>query len=367
MATPADERRAMAMNGPSPPAPPPEGEGSVVSRLRDFHDKAQVVEQAGRPLTIGPLRAEHQQQVEQLFSVVFGTAPAAGWWTWKYGPAGLDGRAMGLWDEDGALIAHYAGFPRPLRWQGQRRLAIQIGDVMVAPRARALLTRRGAFYQVCSRFFQQHVGFEKGFELAFGFPNERALMLGKKLALYHDLGPIAEVVWPATARRVNWRWRLAPLSAEAAAQLAARLWPGMRAHCPDWVIGERDADFVLARYARRPDLCYRFFALTNRWTGRAQALAVVRQEAEQVLWLDFIGPPSALTATAPALQALAQTLGARALSAWASPALAERLQACGGQPGGTVAYLAVARASTPTEDALRGARWWWMGGDNDFL
>ena len=33
----------MAMNGPSPPAPPPEGEGSVVSRLRDFHDNLPVM------------------------------------------------------------------------------------------------------------------------------------------------------------------------------------------------------------------------------------------------------------------------------------------------------------------------------------
>ena len=29
----------VAVSVPSPPAPPPEGEGSVVSRLRDFHDK----------------------------------------------------------------------------------------------------------------------------------------------------------------------------------------------------------------------------------------------------------------------------------------------------------------------------------------
>jgi len=28
----------VAVSVPSPPAPPPEGEGSVVSRLRDFHD-----------------------------------------------------------------------------------------------------------------------------------------------------------------------------------------------------------------------------------------------------------------------------------------------------------------------------------------
>ena len=33
----------MAMNGPSPPAPPPEGEGSFVSRLRDFHDNFHAV------------------------------------------------------------------------------------------------------------------------------------------------------------------------------------------------------------------------------------------------------------------------------------------------------------------------------------
>jgi len=36
------------MNGPSPPAPPPEGEGSVVRRLRDFHDKRQKAQASSR-------------------------------------------------------------------------------------------------------------------------------------------------------------------------------------------------------------------------------------------------------------------------------------------------------------------------------
>jgi len=37
----------VAVSVPSPPAPPPEGEGSVVSRCRDFHDKTTVEHDRG--------------------------------------------------------------------------------------------------------------------------------------------------------------------------------------------------------------------------------------------------------------------------------------------------------------------------------
>jgi len=125
-----------------------------------------------------------------LFSRAFGTVPPAGWHAWKYGSEGLQGRAMGLWADDGRLVAHYAGFPRRMLWHGNPVEAIQIGDVMVAPEVRGLLSRRGPFFQVCSAFFDQWVGPGRSFALAFGFPSDRAIRLG--MALGEAAGDLGE-------------------------------------------------------------------------------------------------------------------------------------------------------------------------------
>ena|GEM_PF-5863733 len=60
----------VAVSVPSPPAPPPAGEGSVESRLRDFHDKAIATDEVGIQLRIlnaskGPAVRDTRAQVDR--------------------------------------------------------------------------------------------------------------------------------------------------------------------------------------------------------------------------------------------------------------------------------------------------------------
>jgi len=304
--------------------------------------------------------------VARLFSRCFEGNPSPGWYAWKY--EALHGQALGLWSEDGTLVAHYAGFPRTLLWKGDAVPAIQIGDVMVAPELRGVLKRKGPFYEVCSRFFDSRVGEGKRFRLAFGFPNERAIRLGVALDLYHDAGVIHQVSWPSRQGRLPLGWRWTPMApGKDLERQVERAWLSMSRDFSGYVLGVRDADFMRRRFLNRPDREYRIFCL-RRWPlGNVAAVAVMHIEAGRAELLDVVGPRSVFAVVVRAAAAEAAQAGASSLTAWASPAVLDALQATEIQVAGLAAHLAVAKASALPSEAVATAPWWWMGGDTDFL
>ena len=304
-------------------------------------------------------------QVERLFARCFGAPPGPDWHRWKCDTLG--GKALGLWNEAGDLVAHYAGFPRSLLWQGKPLAAIQIGDVMVAPEARVSLTPRGAFFQVSTRFVADHVGSDRDFMLAFGFPNERAMRLGVRLKTYDNRGHIQQLAWPARAGKLSLGWRWSPLAADEIAPHVDAAWQAMAADMANHVLGVRDAAYVIGRFVRRPDRQYRFFRLSRRLTGRTAAVAIMRLEPGYAELIDVIGPRQALRWIALAAASEAAVCGAEFLTCWASESAAAAWGEYGAQNKGTAAFFVVDRPSVIPLDKLAAAQWWWMGGDTDFL
>lgn len=313
------------------------------------------------------MREEDMAEVLSLFGRVFGEVPGPDWFAWKYKRGG--GAGVGVWDESRRLIAHYAGFPRSLLWMGKLVRAIQIGDVMVAPELRGILTRRGPFFQACHRYFGSHVGAGRAQELAFGFPNERHLRLGVALDLYWDAGPIHALSWAAQAGVLPrlWHWSELDASDSRSDTDVDAAWAAMATDMGDAVIGERPSRYVRWRFVDRPDRRYRLFRLRRRWSRRPAGIAVLRIEAGSAHWLDWIGTPQAMPLAARALAAEAGRAGVPALTAWASPAVAEVLAGSAATTVATAAWLAVAKSSVFAPEAIAAARWWLMGGDTDFL
>ena len=321
----------------------------------------------GRRFEIRDMRAQDMDEVLTLFCRVFGQTPGPDWFAWKYGRGG--GAAVDVRDDARRLIAHYAGFPRSLLWTGRPVRAIQIGDVMVAPELRGVLTRRGPFFQACHRFFGSHVGAGRAQELAFGFPNERHLRLGVALDLYVDAGPIHALRWATHTRTVPpwWHWsELDVADARTDAEVDSA-WAAMAADMRDAVIGDRSCRYIRWRFIDRPDRRYRLFRLRRRWSPWPAGIAVLRIENGSAEWLDWIGPPRAMPVAARALALEAGRAGVAALSAWASPAVAQALDGTRAEKVATAARLAVAKCSLLTPQAIAAARWWFMGGDTDFL
>lgn len=320
----------------------------------------------GKMFRLRPVTPDDCAQVQRLYAAVFGTTPGNEWYQWKYGAG--QGEAVGLWDADGRLVAHYAGFPRNLVWMGAPVAAIQIGDVMVAPQLRGLLTRHGPFYHVCEKFFATRVGATKRFALAFGFPNERAIRLGVRLGLYDNAGPVHQLVWPTRNLKPGWRWRWTEITPREFLAVAGPVWTQMRADFTEYVLGARDATYFQWRFVTRPDRSYRFFALQRRPFGSTVALAVMRTAPGEAVLLDIIAPRGALTPLLRGAIGEAFRQGATALTAWASPAAVSALVPTGATVAEQAAWLAIARASAlPDAQDAAAIPWWWLGGDTDFL
>ena len=135
---------------------------------------------------------------------VFGSGATEAWYRWKYGTEASQGHGIGegAWCA-GRLVAFCGGLPRDLHWAGQIRPGLQVGDVMVDPDWRGLLTRRGPFFQVSSALYGRAGEMPGHGRVAFGFPNERHLHLALRLALVWPGGPMRGLAWTARPARTR--------------------------------------------------------------------------------------------------------------------------------------------------------------------
>lgn len=321
---------------------------------------------ASQTFRIAALKGVDAGGMLALFASVFSENPGLAWYKWKYACGG--GMAIGFWDGQSTLMAHYGGLPRQLLFKGDVLPSLQIGDVMVAQHLRGVLTRRGPFFQVCFRFFADHVGLDRPYALAFGFPNERALQLGVALGFYHDVGSVRLVTWPSAKSKlsVGWVWREL-VTPDDRDQAVRRTWQAMRTELTDCVVGKRDPRYVAWRFCDRPDRKYRLFAL-RRWPfGKIVSVVVLRLDPGRAELMDMIGKREFFGLAIRASANEAAIVGAATLSAWASSLAAEVFHQFDGTDAGKVAGLAVAKASIKSETELAATPWWLTGGDTDFL
>ncbi|MBI2769647.1 MAG: GNAT family N-acetyltransferase [Burkholderiales bacterium] len=321
--------------------------------------------------TVGDLGAADRDSLCALHEQVFGPGAGDAWYRWKYMPGGNGGgEGSGVW-QDGVLIAHCGGIPRRLWRQGRPVAGTQIGDVMVAPQWRGILTRRGPFFHASQAFYSGHISGQSEDRIAFGFPSERHLRLAVTLKLLWDGGPIHSLSWnlsspPLPLSRWAWRWTALDPSQAGFDPSIDAAWEMMKKQSTALTLGQRDAAYARWRYCERPARRSRFFELRRPWSARATGIAVMDLDGPNALWLDWIGHPGAMPVAASACRAEAARGGAAWLTAWASPAVTQSLQDSGASTAVT-AWLGIPRASSLAEAELPGMNWWLMGGDTDFL
>lgn len=315
------------------------------------------------------LRAEDQESLLRLHVNVFGPGATSAWYEWKYAAGG--GLGSGVWHE-GELIAHCGGVPRPLWHRGHRTTGIQIGDVMVAPQWRGILSRRGPFFQASRAFYSAHVGERQGHAIAFGFPSERHLRLAVTLKLLWDGGPVHALTWDLQGKAQRgpgwgWSWDLLDPSHPRFDLWVSAAWQRMRSAAGALTLGERDARYVRWRFCERPERRCNFVALRRPWSRTPAGIAVMDTASADAQWLDWIGDPAEIAAAGRACIAEASRAGARSLSAWTSPLVTQSLRNSGVAHQNVIAWLGIPRDSSLAEQEVAGMPWWLMGGDTDFL
>ena len=335
-------------------------------------------------LTLRDLRAADMQAMLDLHTQVFGAGVDDRWFAWKYGQATGQGQsqALGAWHGK-ELIAYCGGVPRTL-WQHEKPLhGLQMGDVMVHPAWRGILTRRGPFFHVTQGFHRSRIGAapDHPFQLGFGFPNQRHLRLGAMLGLMIDDGVIEALHWntsqsPVLSLPLSLRWRELTAADARFERCVNSAWRAMRTQAADFMLGQRDAAYLRWRYADRPanltapqELTprYRFFELRRFWSIAPLGVAVLDLRSASAHWLDWIGPVGAMALASQACRLEAARAGASSLTAWASAAVARQLEDADVVRREPCAGLAISFASALPDQNPAGLNWWLMGGDTDFL
>ena len=335
-------------------------------------------------LTLRDLQGSDASAVLALHEHVFGAGVDAKWFAWKYeNDSGQGkGQALGVWSGD-TLIAYCGGIPRTLWRQSKSLRGLQMGDVMVHPAWRGILTRRGPFFHVTQKFHSSRVGAapRHPFALGFGFPNLRHLRLGTIFGLMHDDGAMEALHWdttPATIASLPWslRWREVAASDKHLERSVNHAWQAMRARSGDRILGQRDGAYLRWRYIDRPTPPntpapegprYRFFELHRIWSRNPLGVAVLDLRSESAQWLDWIGPVQWAAMACRACRLEAARAGATSLTAWASRAVAQALEGSDIVRREPCAGLAVSTASDLGAQGAVGLNWWLMGGDTDFL
>lgn len=320
-------------------------------------------------LQVRALRPADRDALLALHRKVFASEVDTRWYDWKYAVG--HGCGSGAW-ADGDLVAHCGGIARTLWLAGQPTAGLQIGDVMVEPRWRGILTRRGPFFHASSHFYSTQIGAGQPFALGFGFPGERHLRLATKVGLLRDGGGMQALHWHTQGVDAlpRWAWRWEPLDPQSAGFAAAvdHAWSGMRRATAALALGVRDADYVRWRFVERPGRKHCFFALRRPWSRQPAGIAVLDvASSDAALWLDWIGPPRLMALASRACRHEAARHGRQRLELWCTDAVAQALAPSGLAHRTEVLRLGIVNTSVLDADTTAGLRWWLTGGDTDFL
>lgn len=304
--------------------------------------------------------------VLELFSRAFGSQMPTERWRWKYAHAPCWGTLV---ERDGRTVGFFGGMPRQFTLHNKTLLGVQIGDSMVDPDQRGILTRRGPMFLSASAYFDRMELLHPGARFAFGYPSQRAIGIGRRLGLYREIDKISVMQWQiqeprrsimTPTRRIN-DW---PKQRQQKA--VTSLWQAMRTSWPDLLLPVRDWAWLQHRYLDHPEHSYELLLVSSRLTDQPKALAVVRAHPDHLEFLDYVGPAQGVALALRAARMHAVNLGLPVVRGWFSQHLTRIFNV--GQPtvhdsGIVVPTNLWGRAQVA--DVLTSPLWL-MAGDSDF-
>lgn len=338
------------------------GRGSV-SEAPKIGDPATV--RASR-WEVVPVGAGDYPVFARLFEESFDHAMAEEVWRWKYAGGG----GQGLFVYAGAEpVAHYGGLTRRALFYGQPVSTLQPVDVLVTPRERGVLTRRGPMFLAATTLLENEMGYGRRHLLGFGFPTSRHLRLARTLGLFEPGCRITELAWKVPAAECRSRYRTADITEARKTRfrgLVDAAWQAMATDLEHWIVNVRDSAWVEHRYLLHPCNQYRVIAVQHRWWRRPVGVAVVRVEGDRCEILELIAPRRWMPEIIRALRMLTGAWGVRELYGWFADRFARALL----QTGAEVRPLDVHNVvftwtQTPAAAQTRDC-WWLSSGDTDF-
>lgn len=315
---------------------------------------------------VGILEEKQSTEMLSLFEKTFGHPMTPEMWQWKYGHE--RSRALGVWREN-RLVAHYGGMLRDILLFGQPRTAVQIGDVMVDPAERGVLTRKGPFFLMAAAFQECYVGFGKAILTGYGFPNERAMRIAERLGLYAGVGSMVEVEWKPASKIPFCLTRLKVIDSQDEiweTSTIDALWKKMAADLCEAVVGIRDSAYLHNRYLNHPHHDYQLLLVINRFSGQVRGLIVLRHDVLESEIMDLVAPLSEIPLLIAQARRVAGINGKDRLFIRIPKNFAAHFSTTGGiQTTQEIRIPTPVWSYAPAPEILRN-RWWLTGGDMDF-
>jgi ABC-type polysaccharide/polyol phosphate transport system ATPase subunit len=301
-----------------------------------------------------------------LFEQAFSKPIPASRWNWKYQQAQTWGIAV-LRDKE--FAGFFGGMPRAMVHAGCSVQAVQIGDVMVKPSERGVLTRRGPLFRAAAAYFSNMRTLYPEAQFAYGFPSQRHFGLGIKLGLYAPADAMAQLTWKPLTPARHWLTMTRSIhnvmTGTDMHKLNA-LWTAMQRDWPNLTLPIRDPARWHYRYACHPVHTYQLLMVSARLSGRPLAAAVLRVHPDHLEWLDFVGGCDGIAAATRAVRMRAAELSLPEVRGWFSTAPAA-IFASDARQDATEIQVPVDLWGNATDGPLRPpAPLWLMAGDTDF-
>jgi hypothetical protein len=301
-----------------------------------------------------------EEALRDLFAVCFGHPISHELWQWKYG----QGRGLGVVvKEGGKIIASINDRARKISYFGHEAIGGFVGDVMVAPKSRGVLSRKGPIFLVTSKLLGDYYGDHKKRLVGAGFPNERAMRVAELLGFYAEVDTMVALHWQPQRLPV-FTHVLAPFQPHPAnAAMVDALWHAMKKDLPSSLIGFRDWDYLQHRYVRHPEYAYRFYGVYRRLSKHPLALLVVKEQLDRIDIMDVV----ASLADLPAAIGAARRFFKKPLHGWMTESHAHHFEKTNPitTPLG-IRIPANTYSDGPKPETLRG-KWWLTMGDTDDL
>ena len=310
------------------------------------------------------------QEISQLFENSFGTNFDPELWAWKY-QAGNGTCVVAREEQGGEIVSHYGGAPRNIYYFGERALALQSCDVMVAPKLRKHFGKKSLFFKTAATFLEREEGNSNKHLLGFGFPNQAAMNIAIRSGLYEKTDDFVELVF-SQQKSTPSKYRTEDLDIEKSAHRDAidLLWEKMREGFGAGIIGIRDAQYVAYRYFQHPfstrGLLTRKLIIDEK-SGEAVAVIVLKDHDEHRLLLDIIAPLDQLPEQLMCANHYVSTIEQKSMKLWITQGWLDAVK----EEGCTVNKLGIEIPCNswnpgPSAEALYGA-WWLTAGDMDFV
>jgi hypothetical protein len=302
--------------------------------------------------------------LQKLFQDAFAQQMDPLLWAWKY----YDGRGVGVVAEtNDELVAHYGGILRPLLFHGNKILGVQISDVMVSPKERGILTRKGAFYRVAAAFPEYYVGYGSTTLIGYGFPNSRHMRIAEAMQLYREVGRISELIWrpQATIRPKHISSRALDIAKDQ--RRVEKLWLSMAGDLRQSIVGIRDTAYLKHRYFDHPTLQYRTLLIYHRYFRTPLGIVVLHQVTPETCRLiDLVSPIKHIPTVINQALEIASDWGCLEMHAWGSEQVTAQLAITRPEVRPTDICIPTSIwTNGPDPETINGT-WWLMLGDTDF-